>query len=698
MARFLARAVLALGAATMLMTAAQGNAPRASAGAGGAGAGGAGAGGVVSGRDWFSFGGDDYGQHYSPLGEINQANVNRLGLAWSYDIDTFDAYTQPLAVDGTVYFASGLSVIRALDARTGRLKWEYDPKVAEAPEAQWRMRAGWGIRGIAFRDNKVITATREGRLLAVDARTGKLRWSVQTLDEDGSQGAYITGPPFVAGNVVVIGFGGADYSRVRGYVSGYDLNTGKRLWRWYVVPGNPAVDTDETTKTAASSWTGEWWKFGGGGAVYHAMTYDPKYDRIYLGTGNGFPWNQKLRSPGGGDNLYLASVVALDAKTGRYAWHYQTNPALTWDFNNAMDIELTDMVIDGRQRSVLLHAPKNGFYYVIDRETGKLISAEKFGPVNWAEKIDLATGRPVINPAALYPDGKPFVLYPFPNGAHGVQAMAHSPQTGLTYIPVMEGGRVHIDPANMKDWKVRDGMFVNTGLGAAPANIAVPPSKSFLLAWDPLRQKKVWEIPQPNTFNGGVLATGGRLIFQGLNTGDFGAYNAETGEKLWAFDAQNGILSAPISYSAGGRQYVTVIASYRSSFANSPNWDYRQQRRRVLTFMLGGRGKLPPFERVAEPVLDDPEFVVDPAKAAVGAGIYNIGCNICHGGGMIAGGAAPDLRKSAVPLDKDAFYQVVHEGALMQRGMGRFAHLTDAELEGLRHYIRQRARETMPKK
>jgi len=689
MANFLSRAALAASAAALVITAQTGTAaPPASPPASN----------VVDGRDWYSFGGSDDGEHYSPLAQITTANVGKLGLAWAYDIDTFDAYTQPLAVNGVVYFAAGHSVIHALDARTGRLLWQYDPKVAEAPEAQWRMRAGWGIRGIAFRDGKVITATRDGRLLAVNARNGKLAWSVQTLDEDGSKGAYITGPPFVAGDKVVIGFGGADYSKVRGYVTAYDLKTGKQAWRWYVVPGNPAVDKDETTLEAAKTWTGEWWKFGGGGAVYHAMTYDAKYDRIYLGTGNGFPWNQKIRSPGGGDNLYLASVVAVDMKTGKRAWHYQTNPELTWDFNNAMDIALSEMTIDGQKHDVLLHAPKNGFYYVIDRATGKLLSAEKFGPVNWADSIDMKTGRPNINPESLYPDGKPFVLYPFPNGAHGVQAMAHSPQTGLTYIPVMEAGRVHIDPPNLKDWTVRDGMFVNTGLGPVPPGIVTPPVKSFLIAWDPARQKESWRIPQPNTFNGGVLATGGNLVFQGLNTGDFAAYDAGSGTKLWSFDAQNGILSAPISYTVGGRQFVTVIASYRSSVANQPNWDYRQQKRRVLTFALGAGKRLPKLVREVEPVLDDPEFAIDPAKSAIGAGIYNTSCFICHGAGMVAGGAAPDLRKSAAALDPETFLAVVREGELMPRGMGRFAHLTDAEIEGLRHYIRQRARETMPKK
>lgn len=653
--------------------------------------------GLVEGRDWYSFGGTDDGGHYSTLAQITDRNVSQLGLAWAYDIDTFDAYTAPLAVNGVIYFAAGHSVIHALDARTGKLLWQYDPKVAEAPESAWRMRAGWGIRGIAYRDGMVFTATREGRLIAVDAKSGKLRWSVQTLDEPSSHGAYITGPPFVAGDKVVIGFGGADYSRVRGYVTAYDIKTGERSWRWYVVPGNPAVDKDETTLEAAKTWTGEWWKLGGGGAVYQAMTYDAKYDRIYIGTGNGFPWNQKIRSPGGGDNLYLSSIVAIDRKTGKRSWSYQTDPENTWDFNNAMDIELTDLVIDGQKRSVLLHAPKNGFYYVIDRETGKLISADKFAKANWADRIDMATGRPVVNPESRFPGGKPFVLYPFPNGAHGIQAMAHSEQTGLTYIPVMEGGRVHTDPDNIGNWQVRDGMFINSGLGVPPSGIVVPPSKSMLLAYDPVAQKKVWEIPQPGTFNGGVLATAGNLLFQGVNTGDFAAFNAKDGTKLWSFDAQNGILSAPISYTVNGKQYVTVIASFRSSFANQPNWDYRQQKRRVLTFVLGGKAGLPKLVHEAEPVLDDPAFMVDARKAAVGAGIYGTTCVVCHGSGLIAGGAAPDLRKSQIAMNPETFNAVVRGGVLMDRGMGKFDNLSDAEVEGLLHYIRQRARETMPK-
>lgn len=648
------------------------------------------------GNDWFSFGGDDDGNHYSPLTEINSNNINNLGLAWSYDIDTFDAYTTPLEVGGVVYFAAGHSIIHALDARTGRLLWQYDPKVAEQPEAETRLRAGWGIRGIAYRDGKVFTGTRDGRLIAVDARTGRLVWSVQTLDE--APNGYITGPPFIAGDKVVIGFGGSDYDVNRGYVTAYDMKTGAKSWRFYVVPGNPANGFENRAmEMAARTWTGEWWKFGGGGAVFQAMAYDAKYGRLYIGTGNGLPWNQKIRSPGGGDNLFLASIVAIDVKTGDYAWHYQTNPGVTWDFNNAMDIELTDMVIDGQMRSVILHAPKNGFFYVIDRENGRLISAEKFASVNWADRIDTATGRPVEVPEARYPNGQPFMIYPFPNGAHGMQAMSTSEQTKLTYIPVMEGARWHVDPPNMAEWEMKPGMTINTGLGAV-IDRPTPAAKSFLVAWDPATQRKVWSFEQPGVFNGGVLSTAGNLLFQGQSDGKFMARAADTGRELWHFNAQNGILSAPISYSVGGKQYVTVIASFRSSYRSSPNWDYRQQKRRVLTFMIGGNRQLPANQSEEMPVLDDPEFAIDSAKVAAGAAVYNSSCVVCHGVGVAAGGAAPDLRQSAIPLDEQAFRAVVHDGAFMSRGMGKFANLSDDDLTNLRHLIRQRARDALPKR
>ncbi|HYE50729.1 MAG TPA: c-type cytochrome, partial [Azospirillaceae bacterium] len=482
----------------------------------------------------------------------------------------------------------------------------------------------------------------------------------------------------------------------RGYVTAYDVKTGRKAWRFHTVPGNPADGFEnKAMEMAAKTWTGEWWKYGGGGTVWHAMAYDARFNRIYLGTGNGWPWNQKIRSPGGGDNLFLSSIVALDADTGEYAWHYQTDPGNTWDYNNAMDIQLAELEVGSKKRPVIIHAPKNGFFYVIDRETGKPLSAEKFTKVTWAERIDLATGRPVENPDARFPGGKPVEVWPFPLGAHGVQTMSFNPRTGLAYIPVMEGGRVFVDPPDIANWKYKPGMFVNTGLGPPPASIKVPPPTSALVAWDPVRQKEAWRLPQNGVLNGGTITTAGNLVFQGQNTGRFTAFAADSGKELWSFDAQNGILANAITYAVDGRQYVTVITGFRSSFANVPNWDYTQQRRRVLTFALDGKAALPPAVRADLPVVDDADFAIDPAKAAVGAPIYNSSCVICHGAGMVSGGAAPDLRKAGVPLDAESFTSIVHGGALMERGMPRFEQLTDAELEGLRHYIRQRARESL---
>ena len=653
---------------------------------------------VADGADWASYGRDGSEDHYSPLAQIDAGNVGRLGLAWSADLDTFDSFTAPLAVAGTLYFGVGNSVVTAMDARTGKQVWQYDPEVHKV--AGHKMRAGWGTRGIAYSAGKIFTATRDGRLIALDAKTGRRLWSVQTIDP--KDDAYISGPPWVAGDKVLIGFGGGDYGPVRGYVTAYDAATGRQVWRFYTVPGDPAkgpdhAASDSVMDMAAKTWTGDWWKFGGGGNVWHAMAYDAKYDRVYLGTGNGFPWNQKIRSPGGGDNLFVGSIVALDRKTGRYLWHYQVNPGNSWDYNDAMDIQMATLAIDGKPRDVILHAPKNGFFYVIDRQTGKLVNMPgNFAPANWASGIDMTTGRPIENPDARYPDGKPFVIFPSPTGAHAVETMAFNRKTGLVYIPEIEQRRVVTDPPDVATWAYKPGMFVNTGLGAVPAGITLPPASSNLVAYDPVRQKVAWKVPQNGMLNGGAITTAGNLVFQGLNTGKFVAFAADTGKQVWSFDAQNGILGNAISYTAEGRQYVTVITGFRSSFANNPNWDYRQQKRRVLTFMLDGKATLPPVVAADDPIADDPAFTVDAAKSAIGAGIFNQSCVICHGAGMIAGGAAPDLRKSQIPLDGDAFYQVVHEGALMPRGMGRFDNLTTAELDGLRHYIRQRARETTP--
>jgi quinohemoprotein ethanol dehydrogenase len=649
---------------------------------------------AAPGRDWAVYGGEAE-NHYSPLDQINRGNVAKLGLMWSMDLDDGpNAMGAPLAVDGVVYFTTGYSVIHAVDAQSGRPLWRFDP---QAPErAGHKMRSAWGSRGIAYARGMVFTGTVDGRLIAVDAKTGKQAWSTQTLARDDA--SYITGPPWIAGDKVVIGFGGGDFGPVRGYVTAYHIGSGRQAWRFYTVPGDPnkgrdGAASDEVMPMAAKTWTGEWWKWGGGGTAWHAMAYDPKRQVIFIGTGNGAPWNQRVRSPGGGDNLFLCTIIALDARTGKYRWHYQVNPGETWDYNAAMDIELATLEIDGKPRDVLMQAPKNGFFYVLDRDTGKLISAEKFVPANWATRIDKTTGRPVETPFARYPDGKPVVIFPSPVGAHAAEAMAYSPRTRLVYTPAYDQARVYLDAPDLPAWRFQRGQVINNAVGAPPPTMTLPPGRSALLAWNPTRQRPVWRVPQVGQRTGGATATGGDLVFQGQADGLFKAFDARTGQVLWSTDIQNGAQAQPITYLAGGRQYVTVMASWRAQGPSGrvPEYDFYTTKRRVLTFALGGTAKLPPVATVT-PIVEDASFTVDLAKAERGKPIFGRHCAICHGPATMSGGAAPDLKRAGSPLDYDAFAAVLREGMLVPRGMPRFAELSPADVAGLQHYIRQQAR------
>ncbi|MBY0398593.1 MAG: PQQ-binding-like beta-propeller repeat protein, partial [Thermoleophilia bacterium] len=492
---------------------------------------------------------------------------------------------------------------------------------------------------------------------------------------------------------------------VRGYVTAYDAETGALRWRFHTVPGNPADGFESKAMAmAARTWMGEWWKLGGGGTVWNAMTYDPELDRVYLGTGNGAPWNQKIRSPGGGDNLFLCSVVALDASTGEYVWHYQTTPGETWDYNSAMDMVLAELELDGRRRKVLLHAPKNGFFYVLDRETGKLISAEKIARVTWAERIDLETGRPVENPEARFPK-QGVVVSPDNGGAHGWHPMAFSPQTGLAYVPVRESAQFYSDRGvDLARWRHEPGMNYSTGLSATdtPPPGAVPPPTSALLAWNPATQREAWRVPTPGAFGGGVLTTAGGLVLQADAEGQLNAYDALDGRLLWSGGLGVGSLAAPITYTVDGRQHVSILAGWfgaSAAFGHSTarfGWVGREQPRRLLTFVLDGKARLPrPPLRVRPRPLEAPEFTIDPAKAARGAGVFGANCVTCHGLDAVAGGFAPDLRASAVPLSAETFEAIVRRGALAARGMPGFDWLGGEELDAMRHYLRQRARESL---
>lgn len=648
------------------------------------------------GTNWAANGRTFNDQHYSPLDQINNSNVSGLGLEWFFDLPrAMSSSAGPLVIDGVMYAAAGFSHIYALDAKTGHQFWVYDPKVTAV--AGDRLKPAWGIRGLAWWDGKVYVGTQDGRLIALEANTGKPVWSTQMTDPD--SGLYITGAPRVFNGKVIIGQGGSDHLPERGYVTAYDARDGHQLWRFFVVPGDPARGFEnEAMEMAARTWTGEWWKFGGGGAPWNAITYDPKYDRVYVGTGNGFPWNRKIRSPGGGDNLFLSSIVALDADTGKYVWHYQTTPGETWDYNSAMDIELADLNINGKVRPVILHAPKNGFFYVIDRETGKLISAENFVKVTWADHVDLATGRPIETENARYTDG-PALIRPFSGGGHNWHAMSFSPKTGLVYLPTMDQPAMYTDQGvDLKSWRPEPRMSMNFGVSATYTGITTDEGESALLAWNPLTQKAVWRVKLPNVANNaGTLATGGNLVFQGRGDGHFFAYDAAKGRQLWDFYARAGIVAQPISYAVGGTQFVTMVAGQGGGLAaiaiakGTTTWDYRTQRRRILTFSLGGELSLPADEVEAAPILFDPSYQPDPVQAASGANIYSGKCLFCHGAAAIGGGTAPDLRTSPIPLSAEAFADVVRGGTLGISGMPKFDELSIEETEAIRHYVSAQA-------
>jgi quinohemoprotein ethanol dehydrogenase len=547
-------------------------------------------------------------------------------------------------------------------------------------------------RGPAYDGGRVFAATLDGRLQALDARTGRLVWSVESLLPGTAQ--MVTGAPRTFRGKVIIGNGGADYG-ARGYVTAYDQATGQQVWRFYTVPGSPEQNRgDPVMERAAATWSGEYWKTGTGGTVWNGITFDPELNRIYLGVGNAGPYNPGLRSPGHGDNLFIASIVALDADTGKYVWHYQENPREAWDYKATANMIAATVTINGKQRKVLMQAPTNGFFYVLDRETGKLISAEKIGKVTWADHIDLRTGRPVEAPNIRYETGET-TMWPSSLGAHNWQDMAFSPQTGLAYIPYMQlGVRFWTNPGP------NDTLFGGVVFSAVAQD--EDDGKGALLAWDPVTQKPRWRVPYAFMWNGGPMATAGNLVFQGTADGWFSAYDAASGKRLWRFNAGLGIIARPISYAVQGRQYVSVLVGYGGNIFSvkhtSAGWKYGAQMRRLLTFALDGKAVLPPSPP-ADPVvhpLDDPAYAIVEGDLVVGRELYSANCGLCHGMDVVSGHlVAPDLRESTVALDPNALWTVLHEGALMQRGMPRFERLSRADADKIYNYVRTTAREAL---
>jgi quinohemoprotein ethanol dehydrogenase len=631
----------------------------------------------TEGTNWAAFGRTFSEGHYSPLAQINAQTVGRLGLAWALDLDVSNSMTAPLAVDGVVYLGAGHGVVQAVDVRTGRLLWRHDAGTPNPTAA--KMRVAWGIRGIAFWKGRVYAGTADGRLIALNAKDGSLAWSVQTVDP--RNGATITGAPRAFNGKILIGFAGEDFGPLRGYVTAYDAETGKQVWRFFLVPGKPGTKD---------------------GAAWNALTYDPEFNRVYIGTGNGTPMNWKIRSPGGGDNLFIASVIALDADTGRYAWHYQTTPGDSWDYDSATDMTLATLRIEGRERRVILHAAKNGFLYIIDRENGRLISADKLGTVTWADHVDLKTGKPVLAAGAKY-EKKNILLWPSFQAVHHWTPQSYSPLTGLLYEPTLEMPAEFGDAGvDIKHFKPTVNTPEFTGLSLGIGDVPADAGHSVLKAWDPLSRRIVWQVETPGVSNGGTLATAGNLVFEGLADGHLHAYSAKDGKDLWSSYAGVAVTGVPISYSVDGRQYITItsgpLGGSTAAFGSISacwGWDPRVHPRRLLTFALDATTKLPatPPPMAAVP-LAAPQFVVDAGKVQQGAREYKK-CVICHGMGVVAGGIAPDLRASPVPLSAEAFGHVVRDGSLVPRGMPQFAELTDEELDSLRHFFRQSARDSL---
>jgi quinohemoprotein ethanol dehydrogenase len=653
------------------------------------------------GDNWLSHGRSYDEQRFSPLTQINEANVGQLGLAWYADMDTARGQeATPLVIDGVIYTTTAWSKAKAYDALTGKLLWQYDPKVP----GETGVKACCDVvnRGMGAWGNKLFLGTLDGRLIALDRKTGKVLWSKVTVDQ--SKPYTITGAPRVINGLVIIGNGGAEMG-VRGFVAAYDANTGKQVWKFYTVPDAPGKNAPEYLRRAEATWKGEYWKLGGGGTVWDSMAYDEKLDLLYIGVGNGSPWNQAYRSPGGGDNLYLSSIVAVRPKTGEYVWHFQETPGETWDFTATQHIVLADLMIKGQKRKVLMHAPKNGFFYVVDRETGQFISGKNFVPVNWASGLDPVTGRPIEIPEARYDKtGKFAFVTPGAGGAHSWHPMAWDPKQNLMFIPIQIAGFPYMPEEGWKAAKYGFNNGLNQGAAALPADEAAraaakAATKGALIAWDPLTQSERWRVDYPGPSNGGLLATAGDLLFQGTAKGDFLAYSTKDGKKLWSFGAQTGVIAAPVTFTVKGQQYVAVMAGWGGIWPLATGalaWNSGQMQNisRLLVFKLGGKAKLPAAPDMTLAPLDPPPATASAEVVAKGAFTFGRFCGTCHGDGAIGGGVLPDLRRSAALHSAETWSAIVHDGALKDRGMIAWGtQLSREDIEAVRAYVIKRAHE-----
>ena len=649
-------------------------------------------------RDWPSYGLDYAETRFSRLRQITDANVKDLGLVWTYNLEsTRGVEATPLVVDGIMYVTASWSIVHAIDVRTGQRLWTFDPQVPR--EMGYRGCCDVVSRGVALHRGKVFVASFDGRLIALDAARGKRLWERDTI-VDHRRSYTITGAPRVFKGNVVIGNGGAEYG-VRGYVTAYDAETGEQKWRWFTVPGDPGKPFEnEAMVRAAATWdpSGRYWEMGGGGTAWDTMAFDPELNLMYIGTGNGAPWIRKLRSPSGGDNLFLASLVALNPDTGEYVWHYQETPGDNWDYTSTQPMVLADLMIAGKPRKVILHAPKNGFFFVVDRTDGTFISAKNFVDVGWATGYD-GQGRPIEIAEAR--GDKAFDSIPGPFGAHNWHSMSFNPETGLAYLPAQN---VPINQLDDRNWtpdsnipgQPFSGLGWNTGI---LVNTQPPATKPFgrLLAWDPVAQKEAWRVEQISPWNGGTLTSAGNLVFQGTADGRFIAYNATTGAKLWESPVGTGIVAAPVTYEVDGVQYVSIAVGWGGVYGLAQRATERQGPGTVYTYALGGHAPLPEAAVYAMGTLVA-GVKYDPAHVQEGTLLYVSNCVFCHGvPGVDRGGNIRNLgymsAEALTNLDRYVF-----KGPFVSQGMPDFTgKLTAEEVARIKAFIQGTADAIRPK-
>jgi len=632
-------------------------------------------------NDWMSYGLNYQEDRFSPLEQINEGNVGQLGLAWSAELGTNRGIeATPLVVDGIMFISGPWSLVYALDTRTGKILWTYDPQVPK--QVAIKVCCDVVNRGLAMYKGNLFVGTLDGRLISIKASTGKPNWSVTTVDT--SKSYTITGAPRVYDGKVIIGNSGADLG-VRGYVTAYNAEDGKEVWRFYTVPGDPSKPFEsKAMESAAKTWKGEWWKLGGGGTAWDGFAYDKELGYVYIGTGNGSPWNREVRSPGGGDNLYLSSIVAVDVKTGEYKWHYQTTPGESWDYTAVQQLILADINIAGKDRKVIMQAPKNGFFYVLDRQSGELLNANPYTYVNWATHVDMKTGRPVETPFSRYEKFN-MQIAPSPIGGHNWQAMAYNPVTKLVYIPSREMSYMY---GNRPDFKY-DPKTWNTASQVDEKKESKLDGKANkvlgrLIAWDPALGKEVWRSEGASFWDAGVLTTKG-LVFQGNAMGIFSAYEAKTGKKVWSYDLKSGIVAPPMTYMVDGEQFITVAVGWGGVMGQYAKFTESIQPGRIFTFKINGKAKMPALVQDEKKSLLDVPVTGSQSQVAHGQQLFMKLCDACHN--LAGGGTIPNLTYSK-PEIIGMIEDIVKKGIFVPKGMPSFGdRVSSQDVKDIQQYI-----------